>query len=626
MNIFIFASRNYPQFDFLTNIQPKPDRPVTYLCLNEDFQDICARLKQKGCTHFEGPPLVDNDRESILIDYLDAIGRLSKENKDNVAWWATIIASKSRFYSPVPKLLNDFVLSLRAIKGCVEKDTDLCILGTSWPVIVAIKNHAQTKSFNVRVHAYPAGRLWSRVYGKARMWASLMVGIARAVVNVMKAHTAFGKNAEHIRKDKPVYLIKSFVYKNAFQNSGSYRDPFFGDLASFLKDRLGDDIQIVTLSQGFNDRSQCYQKMKNVTDQIVVPFENYLRLSDILSASMEIFRNLLMGSIKVPSRLPFQQSDLAPLITELVASGGKAMPIWQYLYLYAARRFARQHKLRVCLMTYEGIVWERLFILGLRSKSPEVLIIGYQHSVVVQSGAGVFQSEWESDFIPQPDRVVTTGEKTANIIKRYSFSPNEKILPGCALRYQYLYKHELLARRPSSDQPFTLLIALEGVIEVVELLSYAIIQALKLPEIRFTLRTHPIEPPEKFLNVLGVSTNGLPKNMVVSNAKKVSEDIENCDAVLYWGTTVAVEALMMGRPTIHFDRGDVMSYDPLFEFNEFKWVVRNNSSLQDTLNQIRHLRDDEYLHRCNQGRKYVEQYLARNDELTMKNFLLDEFQ
>jgi hypothetical protein len=624
MNISILASRHYPYSGFLANVQPKPDRPVAYLCLNEGFQDVCSRLEQKGYIRFQGPPLVDDDRESVLIDYLDAIGRLSKENKGNEAWWATMIASKSRFYSPLPGLLNDFVLSLRAIERCLKEDTDLCILGTSWPVILAIKNHAQMKSFNIQVHAYPGSRLWNQIYGTARVWGSLIVGIVRAVVNVMKAHAAFGKNSDRIRKDQPVYLIKSFVYENAFQNNSSYRDPFFGDLASFLQGRLGDTMQIVTLSQGFNDRSQCYQKMKNVTDQIVVPFENYLRLSDILSASMKIFRNLLTRSIKVPSRLPFQKSDFTPLITELVASGGKAIPIWQYLYLYAARRFARQHKLRVCLMTYEGIVWERLFILGLRSKIPELSIIGYQHSVVPPSGAGVFLSEWESDFIPHPDRVVATGEKTANILKRYSFFSNEKILSGCALRYQYLYEYDLLARRPPSHQPFKLLIALEGVVEVTELLSYAIAQALELPNIRFTVRTHPILPLNKLLAILGMSINDLPENMFVSNARKVSEDIEQCDAVLYWGTTVAVEALMMGRPTINFDRGDVISYDPLFEFNEFKWITRHDCSLQNILAEIKCLTDVEYIHRRLLGRDYVEKYLAKIDEQSMESFLPNE--
>ena len=60
-------------------------------------------------------------------------------------------------------------------------------------------------------------------------------------------------------------------------------------------------------------------------------------------------------------------------------------------------------------------------------------------------------------------------------------------------------------------------------------------------------------------------------------------DVENSSTVLCRGTTVALEALMMEKPLIHFDRGNFLSYDPLFEFDDFKWTVRKSQELSPVL-------------------------------------------
>jgi hypothetical protein len=262
-----------------------------------------------------------------------------------------------------------------------------------------------------------------------------------------------------------------------------------------------------------------------------------------------------------------------------------------------------------------------MFIMGLRAESPGLLIMGCQHSVVPQSAAGMFLSPWENNFIPHPDRVLTTGMKTADILKRYSCFSSEKIHTGCALRYQYLYDFELLPRRLLENQPFTILVALEGVMEVAELLIYAMDQARKLPDIRFNVRTHPVLSLDSILESFGKSESDLPKNMFISTVGIVSDEIARCDAILYWGTTLALEALMMGRPVIHFDRGDVLNYDPLFEFTDFKWLVKDDKHMQDVLDQIQGLKDTEYILLQDKGRDYIEQYLAKEDESSLIHFL-----
>jgi hypothetical protein len=621
MNIHILVSSEFCQLNYLESIQPQRERSAVYLCLNANCLKICDYLKQKGCTAFPVIPLSISDKESILIDYLDVIGRLALENKESSTWWATNISSKIRYNTPMPELLNNFVSCMNTIKRCELDKVDLCILGVSWPVIAAIEDYAQSKSIKVRINAGYGSRLRSKISGKIEAWASLAKGFIISFVNIMKAHSSFGATGKITNKDQPIYLIKSFVYPSSFLDEGSYSDPFFGDLVPYLQTNLDSRIQVVTMSEGIVDRRLCYQKMKDVNGQLVVPLESYLRLNDVLLAGITLILSLLKTNIKVPDNIPLQQFNFAPLLRELLDSGGWKIPFGQYLYRYAARRFARQHQLKACLMTYEGNPWERMFIMGLRAETPDLQIIGYQHSVVPQAAACDFISKWESEYIPHPDRVVTTGEKTADILKRYSSFSDKKIKLGCALRYQYLYDFELLPRRLSSERPFMVLVALEGQVEVVSLLSYAIRQARELPDINFKIRTHPVLTFKTLLKFMRMNESDLPENMIVSNVSKVTEDIKECDVVLYWGTTVTAEALMMGRPAIHFDRGDVLNYDPMFELTDFKWLVKDGKCMQDVLDQIQGLNESEYILLQEKGRDYIEQYLAKTDDARLTHFL-----
>ena len=76
----------------------------------------------------------------------------------------------------------------------------------------------------------------------------------------------------------------------------------------------------------------------------------------------------------------------------------------------------------------------------------------------------------------------------------------------------------------------------------------------------------------------------------------------------------------MGRPIIWFDRGDVLSFDPLFDFSEFKWVVNSETSIIKTLKEINNLEDKVYESKANKGIKYVSQYLEKCTSEKVKLF------
>ena len=622
MNLHILPSCDFFQRAFPKKIRPPAGSKGAYICLDKKYLGLCAQFEERGIDAVQLPNLSEIEKESILTDYVSAMGNLAELNAKSGIWWATFIASKNRFASPMPEALNSFIFCLKALKQCERDGLDLYILGITWPVIVAIEDHAKTISLRVTVHAGQGSKFFSRVRGKVQTWFYLLEDLITLFIKVLKASFYFGGIGNKIIKDKPVYIIKSFIYPSSFSDDNSFSDPFFGNLVSYLKSKQGEDLQVVTLCQGIADKGRSYRKMRKIKSQIVVPAESFLRFRDVLLTGITIIWYYLTTAFKVPVEVPFQQINLSPLLREILSSGGQKISLSHYSYRYVAKHLAKKYQLKACLMTYEGNPWEWMFILGLRTELPDLLIMGYQHSVVPQSAAGIFLSPWENNFIPHPDRIITTGKVSADILKRYSGFSNNEIYPSCALRYQYLHEYEILPRRLQESQPFTLLVALEGVVEVAELFAYAMDQARKLPEIRFIVRTHPVLSLDSILASFGECKNDLPSNVVISTIDKVADEMVQCDAVLYWGTTVSLEALMMGRPVIHFDRGDVLGYDPLFEFEDLKWVVDRNSSIQEIISDIQRLEDQEYLGLSNQGRSYVKQYLSKVNDLAMEYFLL----
>lgn len=594
-------------------------KKIVYLCLG-DCADMCAQLERVGCIEIQLPDLTKSERNQILIDYVNSIGILSKYNGKNRLWWATHISSKNRILSPMTAALTQIVSVLRTLDKCEKNSYDLVIIDASWPIIIFIKDFLEKKSISVKVCC----KIWSRLYSMLSEWTKLLVSLIRvsasSFINIIKAHFSYGK-ISILCKSKPIYLIKSFVFINSFGDNDLYEDPFFGDIDTYLHNNINEDIQIVTISQGFEERYKCYRKMSDLNGKKLIPIESFLRLRDVFIGVTNILSYWITTSIKVQKNIVFYNTDISVFLSEFVKSTGKDILFGDYLYWYAARRLVKNYKINTCLLTYEGNHWEKLFTMGLKSLPHNIEIIGYHHSVIPQAAAGVFVSKWENDLIPQPDRIVTTGSITADLLKAKSCFPEDKIYTGCALRYKYLYNDYKQDTIKISNQIDTVLVALEGIMRASKLFFYTIDQAAKFPEIMFLIRAHPVLPIDVMLKNLGKECESFPNNIVISNHKQVSEDIKRCDAILYWGTAVAVEALLIGKPLINFNQGDALSFDPLFDYNESKWTINNDTIIMDVINEINRIDKKNLVKKLNFGRSYAKKYFAKEDSKLLKYFL-----
>jgi len=276
---------------------------------------------------------------------------------------------------------------------------------------------------------------------------------------------------------------------------------------------------------------------------------------------------------------------------------------YQLLHFAYMRNLLKMIKVEQFITSFENNPWEKMCFLAFKQFSPSTTITGYQHTVVPQASVNMFISRYEKDIIPHPDRLLTVGEEPCRIIRKYSLVKCFPVAPACALRFKYLFDLPVQPRR----QTKTILLGLEGIFDVYHMVNYVIKRLPPESGYKVILRTHPVLPVKDFEHKLSVPLKQLP-HFEVSKGLSLKEDIQRCDAAIYWGSTVGLEALWIGRPVIHYDNGFVLSYDPLFECKSLKWVAKEGDSLLEILNKIYSLPESEFISLQRSARSYLENY------------------
>ena len=555
-------------------------------------------------------------QEQIIEEYLDLVASFSQWNAGTLHWWATHFSSKNRINSPLLPNFQELHQSLSAI-GNLKGDDSLVLLNISWPVLKVLQALAHKGGYQLKIYFHLFSKLKDLGKAKYYFWKNFFAEVVFSYVSIWKAKRAFGE-PQIIDSKIPVYLIKSFTYPINF-NEDLYEDPFFGKLPEYLKEQLP-DATVLTLALGFKDRVKCYQKMKELNNNLVHPIEIYLTYWDVLKSSFQWLWKMYFDPFQIKGKIYWLGHEITPFFRELISFGGFRISFFQALHFDIAKRLGEKYQIQACLMTYEGRPWERFFIAGLRKANMKTIIVGYQHTVIPLAATDMFLHPKEQKLIPLPDKIVTVGMKTKKILERYSYFPKEQIMAGCALRFESFQNLSLLKCRKETKNNFVLLVAFGGSNEEIPLLNYALRQAVLIKDVVFRMRTHPVFSWNQLLS-LSSWDKELPKNVQNSTYSEVLEDLKSCDAILYWGTAVSLEALMVGKPIIHFDRGDLLNYDPLFDFSDFKWQVQGNDSLKKIIQDIQAMPDNMYYEHQQQGRKYIKEYFHPVTKENLEKFL-----
>ncbi|MCZ4282338.1 hypothetical protein O4H49_16245 [Kiloniella laminariae] len=557
--------------------------------------------------------------ESPITAFINLLGTLSVINHAHPLWWATDIASRNRINALTITEADNWI-TISKILSFAEKQQFGIRISSNAPPLLARATYIYAKEKGISTE-YKSINMSIKRLGQIQ---KLLKESLRSTKWILMTKLLYG---HYTPSKKPVHIIKSFTYKSAFQKKEKYNDPFFGTLSYHIENMNKNSITII---QGFSDRLDCYALISPNQRGKIIPFEIFQSILDPITHLFSVVFTGIFNPLKFPRKLYLQQELLpspntsltkinwAPLAQVALEDAIWTIQLPQLMAEVAGRRIASRYNIESLLMTCEANPWEFMFIKGLRSVTANLSIKGYQHSVVPPAALGMFTTKEEQTLRPSPDIIFTTGIAPMRMLERYGNGNRGRTRPACALRYEYLFKSPPKKHR---QQPIKkILVALEGLIEVADLVTYLFKEAPKNPTVNFIIRSHPVLPLKQILTHLQFS-NQIPDNIMISNYISVEEDLQNCDAVLYWGTTVSLESILYGKPIIHFSKGGIFNYDPLVELKNFKLCTDSHKPLKESITTLDSWSQKIFEREKSAAQKYVYDYFHPVNTETMSLFM-----
>lgn len=546
-------------------------------------------------------------REQWLAAYVSAVGQVNLALHSRL-WWSTDFSSKNRFNSHLPQLVQKFLM---IVDTCEMHPTgDLIICSVPWQLRGALRTFFSKSDIEFQAKISFLVRCRDLGVEFLKRIGSGLFHFFRLLGRFLFAGMILGNKLQAFFKNtSSAYVIKTFVYDHSFSKEGSYRDVFFGQLPEFL---VKNGQKVIFLANILGDFKSCIKKIAHCPDVDIVPIEYCVTLGDIISA---LWQSVIYRP-QVKQAVWLGEYDISDLINAELASCSGKIQIYQYLHYAATRALLKKIAVKCFLLTYENNPWEKMCLLALREQASQTEILGYQHTVTPQASVNMFISAEEETVIPKPDRVLTVGVATKDIIDRYTQISSLPVQAACALRYEVLWSLKPLAR----TKTFNILLALDGIVEVYEMVNYVIQQLIDQKKYKIIIRTHPVLPISLIENKLFYKLARLPF-VEISQGYSPIQDIERTDMTIYWGSTVALESLWMGKPIINFDKEDLFSYDPLFDCPHFKWTVNPHQELRPVLEEIYALADEDFLASYQNAHAYLVEYFYPVNSANMASFL-----
>jgi surface carbohydrate biosynthesis protein (TIGR04326 family) len=199
------------------------------------------------------------------------------------------------------------------------------------------------------------------------------------------------------------------------------------------------------------------------------------------------------------------------------------MIAWQ---IHCQRRWLARTRPIVVAWPWENHSWERDFVRAARAAG--VRTVGYQHSAIGRQMLNYAPRSNPDGPASLPDRVLCSGAGTRDQLARWGF-PAERLGIGGALRFQ-----RRAAPRHAKDAPVFVALPFDGAT------AAEMVEACRRDGRKFLIKDHPMTP------FAFSGSNGIARTNAPLEAQK------EVSAVLYAATTVGIESVLAGLPTLRF--------------------------------------------------------------------------
>jgi glycosyltransferase involved in cell wall biosynthesis len=321
----------------------------------------------------------------------------------------------------------------------------------------------------------------------------------------------------------------------------------------------------------------------------------------------EEWRNgrLLAAAGHALRRSAARQSDsyMARLLRHTAAEAGSSSSLTAMRIGAQIGELVSRLQPKAIVTTFEGHGWERLAYEAARRAKPDIVCIGYHHTVLFPL-ARAMSERYGHGF--DPDCILTAGEITRDWLRA------QPQLQGIAVDVLGSARSPAnIAAAPSSGA--ACLVIPEGLVsESVFLFRLAAEAARLSPRTIFRLRLHPVVGREEVLRA-APDLKSLPGNVVWSNAS-LDADLADSRVALYRGSSAVITAVLRGlRPIYASTSPSEVSIDPLGALETWRERVSSAKELGQALAADAALGEADRQSRYEHARRFCQRYFMPFD-------------
>lgn len=294
--------------------------------------------------------------------------------------------------------------------------------------------------------------------------------------------------------------------------------------------------------------ADCLRPLQGRRDAVIL--QRWLSYRDVVNTALDVgaLRAWLAVRHQPAYAAAFEYEGLnyAPLFSARLLEGflNASLP-HRELVAVAVSRAYREYQPAISLHFLEHFPISRAWYEGVRQAGTRTICCAIQHAGYSHEKTFLWldpQREWrgESDgcAVPHPDMVCAMGTLGQALFRECGY-PDDRVLLTGSPRYDHVAVAPA-SRRPGPG-PLTLLLAL-GLTPELDMVDAVCAAVRDIDGIRILVRNHP------FSQIQRQARFAVYKHQVVLSQGSLADDLAQADAVLFTYSTVAEEALLMGKP------------------------------------------------------------------------------
>lgn len=543
----------------------------------------------------------------IKNDYHLLINEIYSKVDYNIYWYVNSILSRNNFISDV--FLNLCYLEL--VKKILKNNRFSIIIVLNKAQKDILKNYYKNKGIKFKLGFNVKHLIKNLFIPYYTFFLNVFFSFSSILASNAKRRNTF------LKKNSEITLIDTFVTPFELR-SGKYESRHYpkDELWAFLSHKEKKSIYFIPEIVGTTNIISVIRKL-NIADQNFIFKNDFLKISDYFKA---LICPLFIKKINFDSFV-FRRFKISPLLkTDFylnISNTNSFKGILNYYFFKRAKKYNLKFKL--IINWFENQAFDKGFNLGARRFYSKTNIIGFQpFALDLNFQFHLCPTKIEEVHKLIPKSIVVIGKKYKKLINKFNLNLN--VYHGPSIRYNYL--HDKNNKHLSLKNEFILIalpISFKQSCDLLKVINKLYDQKSNF----FNGKVWVLKPhPDLNLNSVQQEFSDLFNIFKIEN-QSIDSLIGNCSLVITNGSSVAIEAIVLGKPVCIIGAQNGLTQNPIPQNIDSRiWkLCYNEYDLFSYLSKILLYKKQDYLELIEIGNKIKLEYFEPVNVDSVKNFL-----